>query len=127
MRVSRLLPLVLAALIACSSDASPTGAEQPEDDPNPNPTQPPASTTVSVQDNLFSPANAVVRRVSGSARVAWQWSGAEDHTVTFDEGGPNSPAQSTGTFERTFTSAGSFTYYCTVHGRNLMSGTVTVQ
>ncbi|HSA55623.1 MAG TPA: plastocyanin/azurin family copper-binding protein [Gemmatimonadaceae bacterium] len=125
MRRKILLSLAIVALIGCSGDDSPTGTEEPPDEPDPTP--PPATTTVSVQDNLFSPANAVVRRASGSARVTWQWYGVEDHSVTFDAGGPSSPAQSTGTFERTFTSAGAFTYYCTVHGRNVMSGTVTVQ
>lgn len=120
------IPFAFALLISCSSDDdAPVGPEQPRDDPNPTP--PPASTTVSVQDDLFSPANAVVRRASGSARVTWQWYGANEHSVTFDQGGPNSPVQTTGTFERTFAAAGSFTYYCTVHGRNAMSGTVTVQ
>ena len=123
-----LLFLAAVALMSCSSgDDSRAGPEQPQDDPNPNPTQPPANTTVSVQDDFFSPATAVVRRASGSAKVTWQWYGADQHSVTFDQGGPNSAVQSTGTFERTFTTAGSFTYYCTVHGRNVMSGTVTVQ
>lgn len=126
MRGKVLLSLALVGLIGCSSDDdAPTGAEQPQGDPNPAP--PPASTTVSVQDDFFSPANAVINRTSGSAKVTWQWYGSDDHSVTFDQGGPSSPVQSTGTFERTFTSAGSFTYYCTVHGRNVMSGTVTVQ
>ena len=120
-----LMPLAFVALIGCSGDDSPTGTEEPPDEPDPTP--PPASTTVSVQDNVFSPGNAVVRRSSGSARVTWQWYGVESHSVTFDAGGPDSPVQTTGTFERTFSSAGSFSYYCTVHGRTVMSGTVTVQ
>jgi hypothetical protein len=33
---------------------------------------------------------------------------------------------SSGTFTRTFGGAGTFTYYCSIHGRAVMHGTITV-
>jgi plastocyanin len=47
--------------------------------------------------------------------------------VTFDDGAPGAAAKSEGTFARTFANAGTFTYYCTSHGRTAMSGSVIVQ
>ena len=38
---------------------------------------------------------------------------------------PTSPSQGTGTFQRTFATAGSYPYLCTIHGQ-IMSGVVTV-
>lgn len=47
--------------------------------------------------------------------------------MTFDAGPPNSTTRTSGSFTRTFDEAGRFTYYCTVHGREVMSGAVEVQ
>jgi plastocyanin len=41
-------------------------------------------------------------------------------------GGPSSPVQSAGRFSRAFPTAGSYTYFCSVHGRAVMSGIVVV-
>ena len=81
---------------------------------------------VTVGDNFFQPATVTVIRDASGAVVRWNWSGQNPHNVTFDAGAPNSATQTSGTFSRTFTAAGSFTYFCTVHGRS-MSGTVVVQ
>ncbi len=48
------------------------------------------------------------------------------HTVTFDDGSPGSVLQSSGTFSRKFTAAGTFTYHCAIHGA-AMTGEVVVQ
>ena len=83
-----------------------------------------ATTNVSVADNLYMPASVTIN-VGDTAR--WTWSGVNSHTVTatdmsFDSG----PPQSSGTFDHTFNTGGTFTYFCQVHG-TAMSGTVVVQ
>lgn len=83
---------------------------------------------VAIGDNFFRPgAVTVARDSSRTATVTWTWTGRNPHSVTFDEGGPNSVVQRSGTFSRRFNGVGSFTYFCSVHGRAIMSGTVTVE
>lgn len=57
--------------------------------------------------------------------VTWTWQGGNLHNVTFSNGGGTSATQTSGTFDRTFATAGTYRYNCTVHGQ-AMSGTVTV-
>lgn len=97
--------LALAVATACSEHTAP-----------PNNTS-----SVSVQDNQFSPANATV---TVGTTVTWTWAGANQHNVTFT-GGPASATQVTGTYQRQFTAAGTFNYQCSIHGAS-MSGSVTV-
>ena len=79
---------------------------------------------VTVGNNFYSPADI---SVALNATVTWTWAnGATEHTVTFNDGGGTSPQQSSGTFQRTFPTAGTYTYFCTVHGAAVMSGKVTV-
>ena len=78
---------------------------------------------VNVHDNTFDPTGATVAR-NGSVR--WTWRGRNQHSVTFDDGSQSQNPKSNGTFTRRFTDAGIFTYYCSVHGRDVMSGRVTV-
>ena len=59
------------------------------------------------------------------AKVTWTWTGAALHSVTFDDGA-TSTTQATGSYSRTFDTAGTYGYHCKVHGTS-MSGTVTVQ
>lgn len=81
------------------------------------------STAITVGNNFFNP-NATT--VPNGATVTWTWgAGSLSHNVTFD-GGPASATQTSGTYTRTFTAAGSYPYHCTVHGTS-MSGTVVVQ
>jgi plastocyanin len=82
---------------------------------------------VVVGDNFFRPPQVTVVRAEGATTVTWRWTGLNQHNVTFDAGGANSATQTSGTFARTFTEAGIFTYICTIHGRAVMSGTVEVQ
>lgn len=95
--------------------------------PSPPGTPAGATATVSVGDNFFQPTNVSVRRGAANASVTWTWSGRNPHNVTFDAGGTNSATQTEGTFSRTFTAAGTFSYICTIHGRAVMSGTVVVE
>ncbi len=47
------------------------------------------------------------------------------HNVTFDDG-PASPTQEVGSFSRTFATAATYNYHCTVHP-TFMTGTVRVE
>jgi len=67
--------------------------------------------------------------------VTWTWNtcGSDGygitcvmHDVLFDDGA-TSGAQNSGTFARTFATAGTFNYHCSIHGAAVMSGVVTVQ
>jgi len=61
--------------------------------------------------------------------VTWTNDDSTSHTVTFtDISGVDSGTLTRGqTFSYTFTTAGTFHYYCRIHGASVMSGTVTVQ
>ncbi|MGN6391288.1 MAG: cupredoxin domain-containing protein [Gemmatimonadales bacterium] len=82
-----------------------------------------STATVTVGNNFYNPAQLTV---AVGTTVTWQWAaGDTTHSVTFDDG-PTSNIQNSGTFQRAFGTAGTFTYFCKVHGRAVMSGTVTV-
>jgi plastocyanin len=114
MKPKRLLATVTAAtLIGCSGDSSPS---QPVDPGGSGP-------TVAVTNNLFDPATLPV---PVNSTVTWQWnSGGVEHNVTF-ETGPNSGNRTSGSFARLFQTAGTYSYVCTIHGAQVMSGVVTV-
>ena len=89
---------------------------------------PPDEATVQVKDFTFDPTSA---SISGGGTVTWQWAGAEQHNVTWvtQSGTGDSPTQVTGTYTRNFSTAGSYDYYCTLHGTATsgMRGSVVVQ
>ena len=77
---------------------------------------------VTVGNNFYSPATL---NVATGATVTWTWAlGDTLHSVTFADG-TTSEIQSSGSFARTFSNAGTFAYQCKVHGA-AMSGTITV-
>lgn len=86
-----------------------------------------ASSLISVQvaDNSFSPENLTVPK---GARVTWDWTGRNSHSVTGTFDGPSveSPVQKSGSFAFTFEKAGTFEYQCGVHGA-AMRARVTVK
>jgi plastocyanin len=85
---------------------------------------PALTASVSVNDNFYAPRDVVIAR---GGTVTWTWRGATAHTVSSDDGSTfSSPEQTTGTFVKTFASAGRFPYHCEVHGSS-MSGSVTVR
>ena len=74
--------------------------------------------TITVGDNFFSPRAVTI---STGQSVVWVWTGANQHSVTFNDSTiAGSAVQSTAT-------TGTFAYFCSVHGAAVMSGTVTVQ
>ena len=64
--------------------------------------------------------------ISTGDTVSWTNNDTEAHTSVGDDGSWNSGTIAPGaTFNRTFTSAGTFTYHCSIHPN--MIGTVTVR
>jgi plastocyanin len=82
-----------------------------------------ASATVSIGDNFYSPASV---SVAVGDTVTWANNGQAQHSATADDGsfdtGVFGPG---GTRSKTFNQAGTFSYFCTVHGQS-QSGTVRV-
>ncbi len=110
--------LVVALLVGCGGDSTtePDTFTPPDDGPAP------ANAAVSVGDDFFNPSS---QRVAAGGTVTWTWNGAVDHSVLFPTG-TSSATQTSGTFARTFATAGSFPYTCSVHG-STMAGTITVE
>jgi plastocyanin len=100
-----------------------------------NNTLPPAN-GISVENNLFSPA---AKTVTTGTAVVWAWNSCTDnggysggqtcvtHDIVFDDGATSSGPMSQGTFTRTFATAGTYNYHCSIHGAAVMSGSITVQ
>lgn len=107
-----ILLAALVAVAACSDDNGDGGLAPPEGD-------------VRVENNVFDPSSL---QVAPGASVVWAWSsGGTAHNVTFDDG-EASGNRSDGTYERTFATAGTYPYHCTLHGSATsgMRGVVTV-
>jgi plastocyanin len=78
---------------------------------------------VSVNNDFFSPPAV---QVAVGQTVTWTWvSGATAHNVTFSDGTASGDKTSGGSYSRTFNTAGTFSYHCTIHPG--MTGSVTVQ
>jgi plastocyanin len=83
---------------------------------------PPLQANVTVGDNVFNPGSSTI---AAGGQVTWTWGGSNSHNVTFPAG-TSSSTQTAGTFSRTFPTAGTFNYQCSIHGA-AMSGTIVVQ
>lgn len=111
------LTLTLAlSLAACSTvSASPT----------PGATAAPLVTAaaVTIVDFAFKPADLTVKV---GDTVTWTNTGNAPHSVKWDDGTPASDPLTKGgaPYQRTFETAGTFTYVCGIHGS--MKGIVTV-
>lgn len=114
-----------AALLACSgyNAAAPTGPGGNAS--NPGGTQSGSTLDVQVQDFAFQPA---ADTVAVNATVTWTWA-AGPHNVTFQDG-VASGNQSTGTYQRSFPTPGTYPYRCTLHSTSFasgMTGTIVVR
>lgn len=80
---------------------------------------------VAVGDNFYSPSS---KTVPANTTVTWMWNGEAPHDIQFNDNvhAPTATRASGGTYARTFTAAGTYSYFCTIHGQG-MSGTVIVQ
>jgi plastocyanin len=120
-RLQYVCVVALAVLSACGGDG---GSTSPPGGGTPGGGDPPtASNAIGVTNNVFTPAAV---QVAPGTTVTWTWSSqASDHNVTFPDG-VNSPTQgASSTFRRTFATAGTFNYQCTLHPG--MTGRVVVQ
>jgi plastocyanin len=124
MYLVRVVPLALVAtLAACggySAPTAPTGGGQMSN-PLPN-----GAVGVNIQDFSFIPASLTIKV---GTTVRWSNKGPSAHTTTSDAGawnsGPlNAPgggggygggSTAGGTFDFTFTQAGTFAYHCSLH------------
>jgi plastocyanin len=85
--------------------------------------KPAGSLTVSVGDNFYSPRSVTI---DVGDTVTWSNNGAAQHSATADDGSFDTGVFGPGASRsHTFNSAGTFDYFCTVHGQ-AQSGTVTV-
>jgi plastocyanin len=106
---SAVVALVIVASVAC--DKTSTG--------------PAGRKSVSVNDDFFDPDATTI---SVGDTVYWIWAGQDVHNVIFDAvtGRPaDCPPVGAGVCNRVFTTAGTFTYSCTLHTN--MVGMVTVR
>ena len=114
MKASLFVIFCLAGLVACGG--------------NPVDTTPTLTASVRVQDNSYNRKD-INLKVGGT--VTWQWVGMDYHSVTFVDlkDSTGSPVTSSivpvGTYQHTSPVAGTFNYYCLVHGGS-MTGSVTV-
>lgn len=98
-----------------------------------------STNTITLQDQSFTPSSITVPKGttvvfawptcdSGSSGGYGGYGACITHDVVFDDGSNiDSGAMSSGTFTRTFTTTGTFKFHCSIHGANVMSGSVTVQ
>ena len=82
---------------------------------------------VTIGGTSFSPATVTI---DAGQPVCWTWTASTEHNVKADDDSFTSGApDSRGTFQRTFTTPGTYGYYCQVHGSPTggMRGTVIVR
>ena len=113
---------IVAGTVACGGGDSPTGNNGGNNGGINTCTS--TSNAVQVLDNRYNPTCTTV---ATGATVTWTWGSnvANSHTVTFSPT-ETSPQQTSGTFQRTFATAGTYNYTCTVHGA-AMGGRIIVQ
>ena len=103
-------------LISCSKSGSGYGSGST--------TPPPVSNTVSIVDMSFSPTTLTVK---AGTTVTWTNNDGMVHTVTADDASFDSGniAMTGGKYSKVFSTAGTYTYHCTIHPT--MKGTIVVK
>jgi plastocyanin len=130
MRLMGLLAGTMAvAMIGCGG-----GGGDSSGPPPPSGNTPPPTGGITVFNDRFSP---ITKTIAAGTSVQWGWNtctgdggygGGEvcvAHNVTFDDG-PASPTQDSGGYSRTFNTASTYNYHCTLHP-SFMTGTIIVQ
>jgi plastocyanin len=110
MTFTRLISLAaLAGALSCSSNSG-SNLMSPS---TPSTPMPAGSANVMIQDFTFSPATVTIK---AGAAVQWTNNGPSSHTTTSDNGVWDSGVLPVGgTFQMTFTKAGTYGYHCTIH------------
>lgn len=129
-RPAALAAVLALALVACG-EAKTTGLP-----PSPTP-EPPVLTTVDAVDSAFEPAELTVKVAE---TVTWDFTGSAPHNVKFttieEDSHPGCATDTTKCskpgeeYQFTFETAGSFPYYCVIHGTangQGMAGTIIVE
>ncbi len=109
----------LTVIAACSSSTSYGGSSGGSGGPGPN--------QVFMQSSTFNPSS---RTVSVGTTVQWVNQDGYGHTVTSDTGTVLGGSVAGGaSYSHTFNTAGTYPYYCTIHGTPTtgMRGTIVVQ
>lgn len=133
---TRMTLILLMAAVGCggSSTAPGSGGNVNTGNNNPPPQNGQGSTSnaITVDNNYFDPMSTTV---PVGTKVTWTWNACGSdgyggqtcvsHGIVFDDGA-QAPSQTQGTWTRTFSTAGTYNYHCSVHGAS-MSGTITVQ
>ncbi|MEO7964446.1 MAG: plastocyanin/azurin family copper-binding protein [Gemmatimonadaceae bacterium] len=109
------LSIVVLSTLACGGNSSDSPITTPPV------VTPVATSSVNVNDNTFSPEAA---EISINAPLTWTWQGAAQHNVTFEDGKESSGTKAAGTHSRTFATAGTYRYRCTIHSSGFSSGMV---
>ena len=119
------IALLAGTIGSCRAATGPDGGTQPSGGNNSTP-------TITVANNRFTPDTVTI--AAGQA-VTWKWnacasdgyggSACTDHKVLFSDGSA-SPAQSSGSFSKSFPTAGTYAYHCAIHG-TIMTGTIVVK
>lgn len=132
MRIIVAAAIVALTLGACGgrepkSSGTPTGAGTQTATSSPTGGATQAANEVRVVDSSFGPREITV---AAGTEVIWTFVGDLPHTVTAEDGAFDSKTLDKGaTFKHTFSAAGTFAYYCTLHGAKGgtgMAGTVIV-
>lgn len=113
--MKRVVPAALAAAALVLFAITTVAAARPVDAPA-------RHGDVEIKDDFFDPASLTVQP---GKTVVWAHEGANPHTVSADDGSFQSGTMFNGqTFQHTFTSVGTFSYFCQVHGG--MAGVIEV-
>src|SRR4029078_794498 len=122
--------LFVVAAAGCGGSGGGYSTDPAPSNNNPQNNNPgPATASIMVNNNSYSPAS---RTISVGTAVQWNWSSCTgggygddqcvSHSGAFDDGS-GSDLQSSGSFTKTFTKAGTYSYHCQTHGA-AMSGTI---
>lgn len=122
----------LLVMMGCGGNSTSSGGGGMPSAPTTTPNQPAASTvTVTIPMGAVGKgpaaygANPLV--ISAGTQVTWTNGDSMPHTATSESGvfdsGTLAPGQS---FSFTFDTPGTFPYFCSIHGKASMSGTVQV-
>ena len=116
-RTALALAASVAIATACSSPAAPAATSAPAAG---------ASVNIDVQGLKFDPNTDV----AAGTKVTWTNKDGVAHTVTSGarpnkDGKFDGQLDANGTFSFTFTAAGAYQYFCTIH--STMNGTITVK
>lgn len=116
-------PEMTATLVVAPRGGGPVPTPRPTPKPTPKPSAPPAtSTTLDAGDLFFRPGTVTV---PAGTTLTWRNVGAAPHTVTADDRSFDSGIFAAGaTWSHTFSTAGTFPYFCAVHPA--MTGAVVV-